>query len=236
MSDGPLREPDRHLKETGTVQDEAAFLVERVRAGVLSELHLGLAAHLGHEAARQAYVVADPLDVLTALVSGAVGGFTDIANDEPDTWRAWGLGDPTEWPYGSAAAQRGAIAILRSEFDASARSYPVGWVALFEAGVDLVERRLIGVSTDSERAQDLSEQFTTRPVGVDVEDPVQGGLVWLLAPEPGLYEIAEAVGHMLVDADRARAALASELVPWALGTSDPVRERVEARQQEATGE
>jgi hypothetical protein len=54
MSDAKLRDLERRWKETGTVEDEAAYLLERVRVGDLSRERLELAAYCGHEAARRA--------------------------------------------------------------------------------------------------------------------------------------------------------------------------------------
>jgi hypothetical protein len=54
MSDAKLRELERRWKETGTVEDEAAYLLERVRVGDLSRERLELAAYCGHEGARRA--------------------------------------------------------------------------------------------------------------------------------------------------------------------------------------
>jgi len=54
MSDAKLRELERRWKETGSVEDEAAFLLERVRAGELSQERLELAARLGAQAANTA--------------------------------------------------------------------------------------------------------------------------------------------------------------------------------------
>ena len=52
MSDERLRELERRWKETGAVEDEAAFLLERVRAGDLTREKLETAAHYcEHEAA-----------------------------------------------------------------------------------------------------------------------------------------------------------------------------------------
>lgn len=51
MSDERLREMERRWQETGSVQDEAAYLKERVRAGELAWERLELAAYCGHAAA-----------------------------------------------------------------------------------------------------------------------------------------------------------------------------------------
>lgn len=60
MSDTKLRDLERRWKETGSVQDEAAYLLERMRAGDLSRERLDLAAYCGHEGARQAIGDASP--------------------------------------------------------------------------------------------------------------------------------------------------------------------------------
>lgn len=54
MADERLRALRRRWEETGSVDDEAAYLRERVRAGELTLARLELAAHGGHEAARLA--------------------------------------------------------------------------------------------------------------------------------------------------------------------------------------
>jgi len=52
VSDEDLRQAERRWRATGTAEDEAAYLSERVRAGRLSERLLARAAGIGHPAAR----------------------------------------------------------------------------------------------------------------------------------------------------------------------------------------
>ncbi len=54
MSDVRLRELERRFKESGSLEDEAAWLLERVRVGRLDPTKLELAAHVGHPAAARA--------------------------------------------------------------------------------------------------------------------------------------------------------------------------------------
>jgi hypothetical protein len=54
MSDERLRELERRWKETGSVDDEAKYLAERVRVGDLEKEMLELAAYCGHQGARLA--------------------------------------------------------------------------------------------------------------------------------------------------------------------------------------
>lgn len=54
MTDSKLRELERRWQETGSIEDEAAYLRERMRVGDLTRDQIALAAHCGHEAARLA--------------------------------------------------------------------------------------------------------------------------------------------------------------------------------------
>jgi hypothetical protein len=58
MTDERLRELERRWKESGSVEDEAAYLLERVRVGDLDQERLQLAAYCGHSAAAHATGVA----------------------------------------------------------------------------------------------------------------------------------------------------------------------------------
>lgn len=51
MSDTRLRELERRWRETGAVEDEASFLVERVRSGEVTRERIELSAYCGYEAA-----------------------------------------------------------------------------------------------------------------------------------------------------------------------------------------
>lgn len=54
MSDEKLRALESRWRKTGAVEDEAAYLLERVRVGDLTLERLELAAYCGHEGARRA--------------------------------------------------------------------------------------------------------------------------------------------------------------------------------------
>lgn len=54
VTDTRLRELERRYKQSGTVKDEAAWLLERVRAGELTDAQLQLFALLGHQGAASA--------------------------------------------------------------------------------------------------------------------------------------------------------------------------------------
>ena len=54
MSDKRLRERERRFKETGAVEDEGSYLLERIRAGAATRRGIELAATLGDPGARAA--------------------------------------------------------------------------------------------------------------------------------------------------------------------------------------
>lgn len=60
MSDAKLRELERRWRESGAADDEAAYLLERVRVGELPRDRLDLAAHCGYTAAQMASGYARP--------------------------------------------------------------------------------------------------------------------------------------------------------------------------------
>jgi len=60
VTDSKLRELERRWKEIGSVEDEARYLLERVRVGDLEREKLELAAYCGHEAAALALTPDNP--------------------------------------------------------------------------------------------------------------------------------------------------------------------------------
>lgn len=116
VSDAKLRELERRWKETGSVEDEAAYLLQRVRVGDLSRERLELAAycgHLGAIAAKHATVSAP--SELAAWVRGLRGWLDDqtmrlvalvVARMALDNWESQPNFDAT-WMY---APRRGMIA------------------------------------------------------------------------------------------------------------------------------
>jgi len=67
MSDANLRELERRWRETGSVEDEAAWLLQRLRVGELDEERLRLAAYCSHEPSRIA------LDLRPLAETGSFG-------------------------------------------------------------------------------------------------------------------------------------------------------------------
>ncbi len=101
MSDEKLRELERRFKETGSVEDEAVWLKERVRVGDLTQERLELAAALG-------------------AVSAALA--MDEPRQEPPEDRAALMSILRE--SGDGALARGAIAVARAVLPAWISAWP----------------------------------------------------------------------------------------------------------------
>jgi len=67
VSDARLRELERRWKETGSPDDEAAYLLERVRVGDLTRERLELAAYCGRQGAARACASQPPAEGRTLM-------------------------------------------------------------------------------------------------------------------------------------------------------------------------
>ena len=65
MSDDRLRDLKRRWENTGSIEDETAFLLECVRVGKLTQERMAIAGYLGHESSRQALGSLPTLAVLS---------------------------------------------------------------------------------------------------------------------------------------------------------------------------
>lgn len=81
MSDAKLRELERRWKETGSVEDEAAYLLERVRVGDLTRERLELAAYCGHEGARRAVGTGNDDELVERVGNGTEAGRLGVSED-----------------------------------------------------------------------------------------------------------------------------------------------------------
>lgn len=77
MADQVLRQIERRFRETGSSDDEAAYLQSRVRAGDLDPTRLRLAARLGHPAAQR---------LVDDLVVGELIGRSSLSAHTASTW------------------------------------------------------------------------------------------------------------------------------------------------------
>lgn len=218
MTDDRLRALERTWKETGTVEAEAEFLRERLRAGKVSDDGVRLAAFLGSKAARQAlglpaYVAPNELDArelstygreavsrVCIAASWAVLPYWETVVPENSTPRraieeaerfVLAPGDPDEFHVdGTGRAEH---------FAASDRG--LGYESA---------PALAAVAIDYTHAGVLHGNMGTEVVtGHSIKATRAGG-----SSEP-----SRVIGQ----------AIRADVVPWALGLRDPVAERVAAR-------
>lgn len=117
MTDSRLRELERRSKETGSVEDGAAYLLERVRTGALTAEQLSVAAYCGDPSARLALNEvprSQPHD-LASLGAGLaeLGGASAVVFALVMVARHWlDLGEPTDATAEDQAAVSAALAWL----------------------------------------------------------------------------------------------------------------------------
>ena len=206
VSDADLRELERRWRETGCVEDEAAWLVERVRVGELEQRDLDLARCLGHAPACGEVRLKGQLRY--------TGDWYELARQLQD----WGL-----------------HATLRATVSAVRVSQPVGRCLL---RVEQVESWLCGLEPEPDPVVEpgdplfhsgmpgywLGEIWTMDRVLPTVPEALAGVTSWAM-------HAGSAMHWAKVSETAASRAFRDELVPWALGYGDPVRDRVEARQR-----
>lgn len=216
MSDQRSRELERAFRATGSVADEAAWLGARLRAGEVEQTKVELAVFLGSGAAR--LVIGDRAPIHTRPPRSGVKGFVRK-----------GL---AQW--GHVVLVRAAIAaarlVVRDDEDLPE--------AVGRGNLHLAEEYAIEPRQALMRAlvlplpQPRDERWHSRwwacfgctctLSALDI-----GG------PQPGWHakDTAESVAKVVGGDAAVRAGIVAELLPWALGYSDPVRERVDARRR-----
>ena len=250
MSDERLRELERRWKETGATQDEAAWLVALVRAAHLEIGRVRLAAYFGHEAA-----VAAGVELWQVKRGKRHRGLTDWIRgvERADL-------DPRERAtsisaLGFEAHVRTAIALGR----AALPTWEVGVGSEQGQELDLSENLMRSVLDRSEAVfvqrvesnlqalQSLAFQAwrEVNATGWDFEEAVHAAgscvataantVIGLMGGDYyqgwGLRESIDKAQVVFGSPANVKNIAAREVAPWALGYSDPVRERDEARQQ-----
>jgi hypothetical protein len=225
VSDSRLRDLERRWKETGAAEDEAAFLLERLRVGDLTAERLELAAHCGHPAGQLALgrpvqprgPVREWATRFAELAgrSGAVRCLIALAHDlrqrlgrqrlEEDRailFRGFGetLDAVETWVIDPNTRTRGKV----TKTHARARP-PASILARSSADVLL---NLLGHSL-----QRAVQAVTT---GVDAD------LVMLVSSGVGSALSGERAG---IEDGAVWTAICDEVAPWALGLGDPVSDR-----------
>jgi hypothetical protein len=218
--DDRLRALERRFRETGTTEDEAAWLRERVRTGGVGADRVVLAARLGHPAARHVATLdgdgdAGDLDrwVMALVLPGEVDGEravvdTDFARQACGRVAiacAWLIGDLRRlWTRrGEREALRAAEAWALCPCPPHALQASIAAAA---GGHDPLRPRL-RINTLPIIAAELAGTENARHVA-------------LLAGS-ALKRAAGSLGR----ADQLLEFVRESVVPWALGDADPLRER-----------
>lgn len=205
MANDSLTELEQRFRENGSVEDEAAWLRARLRAGEVSAEHARLAAALGDPAATRA------TDGSRGAVARDPRSLQLVFSSMPDTARARALvatGWASHWRRPAAerrAATERALALADRQLLDPVVS-PDELVALLApGGRDAVDHDVAVLLLDL-----TGERF-------DGGDPIRASL--------------QGAAHRYEDKAELIRALRGELVPWLLGYGDPVRERVAKRGQ-----
>lgn len=211
MSDSRVRELEATWRTSGAVEDEAAWLQERVRVGDLEQSKLELAAYCGH--------------------SGAARSATPLSLEEGEAWLEGLVG------YGRIATVRSLIAIAVVSLEAWTRdeTCPIeaahaaqDWILCpcdpHRAAAGLAAGRCEDLYTQagSFGASEIAACAAKATYETDLASLIRYSVWW------GTKRLCESFDDLLEENDLLLAVRA-DLVPWALGYSDPVRERVEVR-------
>jgi hypothetical protein len=238
VSDARLREVERRWKTSGTVEDEAAYLVQCLRSGDLAAPLLGLAAWLEHPAALAALrsPLLDPdlfrdAGFLKANKRfGSSPGDALIIDLDPRGSMAARTQRLAEW----GALRRAAIAAIRCEIAAGGDFSERARTALVA-----VEDWEVAPSAETRSAvADCLPPDPDRPFFIPDAPNWAVSLLHSVCPPPGMG-VARAVGAVRSCASTHPGgelpvwkAICAELLPWALQRGDPLYERVLARRPE----
>lgn len=216
MADAELRELERAFAASGAVDDEARWLQAQLRTGALARERVELAAALGHAAAASVVTV-------TGTPRLSVDHLLHLVRTHWPPGSGWG-----SIPLGWQTAVRTTIALARAlpPFDdPSAGKHSIEALEAAEAWcccpcASCSARANYASRWGSAPAYVGAASCASSPGGTD-KFPGPG---WVLRVEGVWRECARDLGT-----SRTRTAVIGELLPWALGRSDPVRARVEGR-------
>lgn len=142
MTDDALRALERRWRATGAVEDEAAWLAARLRAGVLTETRLRAAARLGHEAAQAALgdpVEEPPVAVVLRVHAGPDADLAARALDLAAAGVAWADALLPLWDAAREESLPGDLEAARVAVDAARRCLATPDAASARAALQTLE-------------------------------------------------------------------------------------------------
>lgn len=228
VSDQRLRDLERRWKETGAPRDEAALLLERVRVGDLEQSSLeiaGLAGWVGAELAQE-HVRAQPIGE-RMLALGNFGQLASVRVAHAAASRVlplWleRLGDDDR-PF-EANAFVGEWILCPCEDHLAQVLVQAGNAEVAGNGVGEPDQLAAWAVGESAYAMTTSPDALSRALVFAVA-ALAGKADWRGLPPASFLGRESAASKLIL------AAIAKDLGPWALGYSDPVRQRVLGRQQ-----
>jgi hypothetical protein len=227
MVDHGLLALERAFRTTGTLTDEVAWLRARLRSGRLERERLELAAWLGHPAAREvagpdvrdfhapphAFPATGPLAELRGGIAALNRVLAPDERSPVELAEDW-LACPCE-EHAAAAQERHDR--LSTELDEEGSPLSQAVVFLLGSVVDGLSSEPLGELDD-----DSPEARLMKAILGDIPPSTYCAMDVLFRAMTGGAEQGTSVDAVLE-------AVRAELVPWLLGHSDPVRERVAAR-------
>lgn len=223
MSDERLRELERRWIETGSVEDETAYLLERVRVGDIDNSRLTLAAYLG-----------SPVAIRVAGTS---------RENHPTDLELW-IYSLHSWE--KQVAVRVAIICAEVVIPIVAQALPSR--ANPQLLISVAKSWLQNQTKHTQsRAYEIADDMGQLVQSLGQIPPSTRYAVKTHMHAALAISAADAVttatqaSQAALAAERAngfvniRQAIQESLIPWALGYSDPFLERVEARQRHQTG-
>ncbi len=237
MTDSNLRELERRFRASGSVEDEAAWLRERVRVGELPQERLELAACLVHGIA--VLVLAEEAPIPWGLAAEALSfeGF-----DAPQATRigiAATLSVEGLPPSQARSLTRNVVQavedwVISPSAEHASRCSEAGWEAGWEAHwVGTPPGQVPYPSEDTTPERNLAVAAINLGWLPASREGYEGSLEVILGAAILARGSVEVCSDSKQDRKGVWVAVRDELVPWALGDRDRVRERVEARQREA---
>ena len=166
MSDSKLRELERRWRETQSVEDEAAYLRERVRVGDLTQERLELAARTGLPAAETVTglkridrtsewlhaIGSSSREAAIAAAWGAIQPVVTLLAKSPAFDSAAKFSEViSRWLQTPSAATRNALALLMAETDTS--RWPRYATSVLQAGGALLAEETIAIARGVEESE-----------------------------------------------------------------------------------
>jgi hypothetical protein len=260
VTDTTLRELERRFRASGSVEDEAAWLRARVRAGELEQDELDLAAYLLNEAARLAVGEEAWLELTSSAKTRGNYGRSKSVGDDIEIWiQALEYWDPELSIRAAIAVGADLLPRVRG-MERPGFLSPPGALEVCQRALEASEDWLVAQTEDRLQAvRDLWNQGAMPRLNpwqlavlrvprvvvsvLDRRDEYEresGASVARRAHE--LIANSISVQHDEINGadfaeeqayQQVKGVISDELTQWVLGYSNPVRERVEARQRPA---